>query len=165
MLTAVGVSGGYLLIAVPNVELLSVTIAFSGLLLGGGSGAFVGLASGAIFGLLNVIGLPYPPVYLAQLAGYSLTGFIFGRFRMKLISSHPWAFAWKVGSLGFVCTFVYDTITNLAFPLATGVAPAHWWPYLTAAVPFAITHLVANSLIFALLLPPAWAALGKRFSL
>ena len=165
MLTAVAVVGGYLLIAVPNVELLTLTIAFAGLLLGPASGLLVGIATGAIFGTLNVMGLPYPPVWIAQLTGYAFTGFLFGQFRSGFTAGQPVAVAVKCAVGGFGVTLFFDALTNIAFPVSTGVGPSQWWPYLVAGIPFAITHLVSNTLLFALLLPVAWRRLGSRFSL
>lgn len=165
MLTAVAVAGGYLLVAVPNIELLTLTIAFAGLLLGASSAMLVGLAAGAIFGTLNVMGLPYPPVWIAQLIGYAFTGFLFGRFRSSFVAGKPAIIAWKCAAGGFVATLLFDALTNIAFPASTGVAPTEWWPYLIAGIPFAITHLLSNTLLFALLLPVAYRRLGQRYAL
>lgn len=165
MLTAVAVAGGYLLVAVPNVEILTLTIAFSGLLLGASSAMLVGLAAGAIFGTLNVMGLPYPPVWIAQLLGYAFTGFLFGRLRQSFISGSTAAIAFKCGAGGFAVTLLFDILTNIAFPASTGVAPANWWPYLVAGIPFALIHILSNTLLFALLLPVAYRRLGQRYAI
>ena len=165
MLTTVAVAGGYLLIAVPNVELLSLTIAFAGLLLGSASGAMVGIASGAIFSTLNVFGLPYPPVWIAQLTGYAVTGLLFGGLRRLLTSGSSWQISLKCAVLALITTFFYDMLTNIAFPIATGVGPSQWWAYILAGIPFMITHLVSNTLLFAVLLPIAYKRLGVRYAL
>lgn len=165
MMTAIAVAGGYLLIAVPNVELVTVTVALAGWMLGARSGALVGIFAATIFGALNVFGLPYPPVWIAQMIGQGLTGFLFGRLRGVTRDAPPATRIWLSAALGALLTFVYDALTNIAFPIATGVGPGQWWAYLVAGIPFALTHIVSNAFIFALILPVAWDRIGRRFAL
>lgn len=164
MMTATAVASGYLLIAVPNVELVTASVAMSGLMLGPGAGAVTGVLAMVIFGALNVFGLPYPPVWIAQMLGQAFAGLLFGLMRTRYDRARPSQRAWMGAGLAVAVTFVYDLITNAAFPLATGAPLEAWWAYFAAGVPFAVTHIVSNALIFFLVVPPAWTRIGRRYA-
>lgn len=164
MMAATAVASGYLLIAVPNVELVTATVAMAGLMLGPGAGAITGILAMAIFGALNVFGLPYPPVWIAQMLGQAFTGVLFGLMRQPYDNASGMQRAWLGAALVFLATLFYDLITNAAFPLATGAPLEAWWAYFAAGIPFAVTHVVSNVLIFILVLPPAWIRIGRRYA-
>ncbi|MFH0881834.1 MAG: ECF transporter S component [bacterium] len=163
LMTAAAVASGYLLIAIPNVELVTATVAMAGLMMGPLPGAIVGTLAMAIFGSLNIFGIPYPPVWLTQMLGEATTGVLFGLVRFSYDRANPLRRAWIGGSLAAAATLFYDLITNLAFPAGLMVPLSSWWPYLIAGIPFAITHLVSNVLIFALVVPVAWSRIGRRY--
>ena len=162
-MTAAAVASGYLLIAVPNVELVTATVAMAGLMMGPLRGAIVGVLAMAIFGSLNIFGIPYPPVWISQMLGEAATGFLFGLIRYSYDSTSALKRAWIGAALAAAATIFYDLITNLSFPIATAAPVNTWWAYLIGGIPFAITHLVSNVLIFALVVPVAWARIGRRF--
>ncbi len=161
LFAAVAVAGGYLLVAVPNVELVSATVALSGWLLGSMAGVLTGILAEAIFGALNPYGFPYPPVWLSQMLGMAFTGFFFGRIRRILATEHIRAKILICLFSGILVTFVFDLLTNVTFPLAMGVPLKGWWPYLLAGIPFCLIHVTSNALIFSLVLPPAHARLAR----
>jgi ECF-type riboflavin transporter, S component len=165
MLTAIAVSCGYLLIAVPNVELISATVALSGLMLGVTGGLLVGILSMAIFSALNVLGIPYLPIWIAQMLGMGITGAIFGLARKRIDLNNLRKAIVPLVILGILSTTVYDLLTNLSFPIAIS-APLHtWWGYIVAGVPFAITHLISNILVFMFIVPVVFSRVGSRYSL
>jgi uncharacterized membrane protein len=163
-MTAAAVAGGYLLIAVPNVELVSMTVAMAGLMFGPRAGATVGIFAMGIFGALNVFGIPYPPVWVAQMLGQAAIGLFFGLVRRSYVKQGSILRAWTGAVMAALLTFFYDLLTNLAFPIGTAVPVSGWWPYLVAGIPFAITHLVSNVLLFAFVLPAAWQRIGRRYA-
>ena len=153
MFSAVAVACGYLLTAVPNVELITLVVALAGLQMGSVAGAAVGLFSITIYSGLNAWGLPFPPVWAAQMTSLALTGALFGRIRGLL---RPVRFRAVLVSLsaGVIVTLFFDLLTNIAFPLSTGIPPGRGWiPFLVAAIPFAAVHLFSNAVFFALFLP------------
>lgn len=102
MMAATAVASGYLLIAVPNVELVTATVAMAGLMLGPGAGAITGILAMAIFGALNVFGLPYPPVWIAQMLGQAFTGVLWPDApTLRQCIRHATGMAW--GCVGVSC--------------------------------------------------------------
>ncbi|MFC2170748.1 hypothetical protein ACFLQJ_02085 [Calditrichota bacterium] len=152
--TATAVVCGYLLIMVPNVELMTVMISLAGIYLGVYGGALVGIFAVTIFNGLNTWGLPYPPVWLAQMTGMGLNGLLFGFLRGKIFSSR---YTGKVAislTAGVLITLFYDFLTTVAFPVSTGIAPGKGWiPFLIAGLPFMLIHVISNGVIFTVLLP------------
>lgn len=165
LMIAVGVASGYLLIAIPNVELITASVALAGWMLGPGAGVFVGVVTMALYGAINAFGLPYPPVWLAQMLGMAGAGFLFGHLRHALARTSGGHRMLACALLGLVITLWYDLLTNLAFPFATGVPVTSWWPYLVAGLPFLATHVISNTVIFAILVPTAWSRVGHRYAL
>ncbi len=167
LFTAIGVVCGYLLIAVPNVELISAVVALAGLLTGSLAGAAVGVLTITIYSGLNAWGLPYPPVWIAQMLGFGIVGFLFGFLKRFFISRHIHIRIITSVTAGFIVTLIYDLLTNIAFPLSTGILSIKGWiPYLTLAIPFTAIHIGSNIVIFALVVPVVFSRLRKlrRFS-
>jgi len=163
LFSAIAVVNGYLLISIPNVELISLTIALSGWILGRIPGFLVGIIGMGLFGILNVMGLPYPPVWIAQITGMALIGLTFGNLSHFLFHLTRLKQAIVCGISGFILTLFYDILTNLAFPIAIGAEMSTWATYLIAGIPFAVTHLVSNTLLFIFVLPVAHRRLSKLF--
>jgi len=160
--TAAAVACGYLLIGLPNVELVSGIVALSGLSLGSWSGALVGVFSEAIFSGLNPYGLPFPPVWAAQMLGMAGTVFLFGKLRKLFDCSPPKTRIFISVAGGIAGTLLFDLLTNLAFPIAMGVKTNAWGVYLLAALPFSAVHLAANAVVFAVIVPVAFDRLKAR---
>lgn len=149
--TAVG--GGYLLAGVPNVEVMSLVTAIAGIVLGPVLGFVCGALAAATFSLANPIGLPTPPLLVAQMAGMGcagLAGPLVMRGRLGGPARRPALDALRAGFGGLVVTVVYDLLTNLA-SLATFAMPVK--VLLVGAAPFFAVHAVSNVAIFATLLP------------
>jgi uncharacterized membrane protein len=74
LMVALCVAVGYLMIPIPNIELLSASVFTCGVLRGGRRGALVGVLTMMLFGTLNPMGVSPPPMFLAQLVGMAIIG-------------------------------------------------------------------------------------------
>jgi hypothetical protein len=97
-----------------------------------------------VFTLANPYGTAVPLLAGAQVACMGLAGACGGAWARAggAASVSPAA----LGLMGALLTLVYDLATNVAI----GVSFSQVGPTLVAGLPFAIIHLLANSLIFAL---------------
>jgi hypothetical protein len=185
--SATAVAAGYLLSAIPNVELVTAIIALTGLQLGWKAGAATGILATGIYHSLNAWGFPYPPVLIAQIIVQAANGLVFGILGSRFLGENrgrrnfkyltnasnrncdnkipsvptfptfPKSNFYKIKSIilaGILITICYDLLTNLAFPLSTGIHSVKGLvPFLLAGIPFAAIHLTSNIFIFALLVP------------
>jgi uncharacterized membrane protein len=71
---ALGLTLGFALIHIPNVELITATIFISGYLLGIKEGIVVGLLTETLFSLMNPFGVAAFPLFVAQVFSMSLVG-------------------------------------------------------------------------------------------
>jgi len=80
---ALAVGMGFSLMLVPNVELITVIVFMSGLMLGWRWGTIVGGTAIFIYSGLNPMGsgLSFPPLFFMQILGMAITGFIGGIVR------------------------------------------------------------------------------------
>ncbi len=152
---------GFAFIAVPNIELITTAIFLSGMLLGPARGIIVGVVAELIFAGLNPMGMSFPPLMAAQVAGMALSGFAGGIIAPALTSFRPGARSIALGVVGFLLTLNYDIWTTLSFPLSAGFNAEQTLTTLKLGIPFAIPHLAGNTLIFALALGPAYRNLKR----
>jgi uncharacterized membrane protein len=151
--TALSVALGYLLVFIPNVELISASIFASGWLFGSSVGLTVGALSFAIFSFFNPLGASLPPLLLAQIVGGMLLGAT-GGFLKSFLSGVPLiAKGIVLGIGGGLLTLVYDVITNIGGFIAFTTEKT-FLAYLAAGIAFSLLHIFSNTLIFALLLFP-----------
>ncbi len=154
LFAAITVVNGYLLMAVPNVELMTATIALSGLFLGPLAGSITGVVAILVYGAINAWGPTFPPMWIMQMMGMGIAGFAFGKVRNRFSRSSGRERVFLSVLLGASVTFLYDLLTNIAFPLATRVEFGEaWLSFIVPAVPFMLLHVGSNVLIFALLVP------------
>ncbi|HUU44292.1 MAG TPA: hypothetical protein VM118_01055 [Acidobacteriota bacterium] len=140
----------YPLVAVPNVEPLTLAFFAVGYAYGPLWGLFVGLLSEGIYTTFNPLGAPIFPVWVAQIVSMGGAGFLGGVMGWMLKhteSRRVRVVAATVG--GVVATLIFDLLTNFAFAWAIGP----FWPVLAAAVPFAVIHVGSNALLFAVIFP------------
>ena len=80
---ALAIGMGFSLMLVPNIELITVIVFISGLMLGWKWGALVGGTAIFIYSGLNPMGsgLSFPPLFFMQILGMAITGFTGGLFR------------------------------------------------------------------------------------
>jgi hypothetical protein len=162
--TAVGV--GYLLAGVPNVELMTLVISLAGAALGARSGAAAGALAASVYSLASPYGPPVPAMLVAQglgLAAAGVGGHVAGSLVGPALAAGRRRWAVTVAAVtGLAVTLVYDLATNLAIIQAFGMTPM---VVLTGAVPFALIHAGANTVIFSILFPlllPRMSGLGRN---
>jgi len=132
------------------VELFSVAVFLSGVIVGTAWGVWVGAAARLVFSVANPYGPPHPWVLAAQVLGAALLGAFGGVVRHALRA--PWldkapARAAFLGACGFLGTAVYDLITNLAQGVVFGAPRV---ALAMAALP-SLQHVASNTAIFAVI--------------
>ena len=145
-------AGGYILMAVPNVELITAILFLAGYVLGVLRGLTAAMVAGLLYFGLNPQGGLFPPLLAAQ-----LTGMAAAPLAGSLVAGIPmqgWRLSFILGLTGMAVTIWYDLLTNLAFPLAVGFDVRGIIATLILGIPFAVVHIGSNAAIFAIVLPP-----------
>lgn len=158
---------GYAFLYIPNIEFVTFVAFLSGLILGWKRGAFVALTGEFVFSVANPLGsgLSYPPLLLAQLLGFlfiSTAGYLC-RNPVRLIHNEQRILIAFFGAAGFFLSFIYDSLTTLAFPLASGFSLAQVWAVYIAGIPFYLIHIASNTLIFSVLGPVIIHTVYKKY--
>jgi hypothetical protein len=157
LLVAVAVSLGYVLAAVPNIELMTVTVFISGFLLGPGFGAAIGAASMVLFSMFNPLGVALPPLLVAQTAGQSVVGLSGGLFGPTVARlGRRWLAVAVAGILGLVLTVFYDGVTSVGayFVIAGDKNLISLSKFVAGGMVFVGIHIMWNTMTFALALKP-----------
>jgi hypothetical protein len=141
---ALGINFPFL--AIPNVEVISVTLFLSGLFLGLKHGLLSALIAGVIFVFFNPNG-PQPIIIvgIAQILGFitfPITGGLLRRLILKKMTIQSNIIFMSV--LGLILTLCYDVLTNLAFAVTIGP----FWVVLWGGLTFALAHIISNAIIF-----------------
>jgi len=144
---ALGVTVGFVLAGVPNLELITLTVFLGGAASGPLHGAQIGALTALLFSGMNPLGLPPPLVLLAQLAGMTSSGLSGGLLGPRLARRPTGQQVWLLGGLGLMLTLLYDVLTNGAIGLHFGPI----LPTLIAGLGFAVLHIVTNTVAFAVL--------------
>ena len=145
-LAALAVAGGYCLAGVPNVEVMTLIVFTSGWLTGMAGGASVGAIAMFVFTVANPYGAAVPLLAAVQVLCMGFVGVCGGAWgRLWGEGAAPVSPA-ALGLIGALLTFVYDLSTNVAI----GISFSQIGPTLVAGIPFALIHILANGLIFAL---------------
>ena len=155
MFVALGLVAGLALSGIPNVELVTAICFIAGFMLGPSAGLLTGGLTEAIFAGFNPMGSSFGLVLAAQVLGMALAGlagalaafFLRGRRRGPV-------YATTIVSLGAIATFIFDFLTNLAFPVMAGFSVSELWIAMVAGVPFALTHLISNVVVFLIIVVP-----------
>lgn len=133
--------------ALPNIELLSLTIFLGGAATGPLVGCFIGVAAELIHSFLNPLGPAFPLVFAGQLLGMGVVGWAGGTFGPRVARLGRVASIAALAGLGFILTVFFDLITNLALGVHLGPV----LPTLAGGILFAIAHIVSNTLVYAML--------------
>ncbi len=142
---------GSLIEQIPNVEILTMTVFLSGVLLGPLAGLLTGALSAFLFSTLNPLGQASPPLLAAQIISLAIGGTMGGLLRFADPASRRGRFV--LGLCGLALTLVYDLLTTISFTL---VVDLNWKAFLGAlafGAPFYALHLLSNTLIFVFILP------------
>jgi hypothetical protein len=154
------------------VELFSVAVFLSGVIVGVRWGLWVGAVARLVFSLANPYGPPHPWVLVAQVLGASFLGGLGGLLRRPIARWDSGAAAGHAsgvlerrgallfGAAGLVGTFAYDLLTNLALGIVFGAPRA---TLAVAALP-ALQHIASNVAIFAVVggLATSWLRRDPR---
>lgn len=162
MFVAMGVAAGWLLSAIPNVELVTAICFMAGFLLGTSGGLLTGVLTEILFAGFHPMGSSLGPVLLAQVIGMAFAG-LAGAMAVHLAGSRRSGrrYAVPVVGLGVLTTIFFDLITNLAFPVAAGFSVSQTLVSLTLGIPFAGIHLAANTAVFVFVVLPLVPRLEK----
>jgi uncharacterized membrane protein len=154
---------GFLLAEVPNVELMTVSVFVSGVILGRWSGIVVGVLSILFFSLFNPYGPPLPPLVLAQIVGFAIIGCAGGMLRKHLVEggTAPYLFS---ALAGLLLTLIYDSLTTVATAvvvlgtdgLLNGLAG-----FFVAGALFIVVHTLSNTIVFAVATIPVLRAVAS----
>ncbi len=163
LMISLTVSLGYALAGIPNVELMTLTIAISGYLLGVRLGVLVGAASAAIHAMFNPFGASLPPLLVSQAVGFAGAGAAGGIIApmIEKVSKRLVAAVLAAG-LGFGLTLFYDILTNVGgYYTMGGGSSQGLLAFVTGGVAFMIMHIVWNTLLFLFVLKPVLTVLSR----
>lgn len=170
LFTALSVALGFLLAAVPNVELITLSIFLGGVFCGPRVGSLVGVLSEFFFSLLNPLGPALPPLFAAQLVGFGLVGLAGGLLGPRLRPGRAGAVV-ASALAGFILTLIYDALTNAAtalIALGTRRLAEGLGGVFVAGALFMVIHVGVNTAVFAAAVVPvvrvanAWQRGGGR---
>jgi len=160
ILIALAVGAGYALLLVPNVELITAIVFFSGVYLNSRWGLIVGFLSEFVFSASNPMGsgLIFLPLLFAQILGMGLVGFSGGILK-EFFRSENWPLTKVVllGIIGFFLTFIFDTLTTLSYPIAAGFEFKQTVVIYGTGLGLTILHQLSNAIIFSTALPRVFA--------
>ena len=168
---------GFLLLSVPNVELVTFTVFASGVVLGRWRGALVGALAMAIYSAANPYGsgLGVPTMFAAQLLSAAFTGLMGGVAaplwrvrdggRASGSPAEPFdgaagrsvlgrrGLAVLAGGIGFALTLVYQTGVIVGLAAMSPEFRTGALAVLLSNAFFSGVHLVSNTIAFAVLAP------------
>lgn len=158
VLTAACIASNYLLIGLVNVKFMDLIVFAAGFAFGPLTGASVGVLTWLVYGTLNPYGFSLP-ILLATSLGESLYGVAGGLmgergpdFGRGLSASV------KFAVVGFLLTFAYDLVTNVASALSVGIPIT---VALITGIPFSVAHEVSNAAFFFLGASPLVTAIDR----
>ncbi len=152
IIIALAIALGYALAAIPNVELVTFTLAFGGVILGFGWGALVGGMGFGLYSILSPYGMAPLPLLIAQIIGGGIIG-LGGAMLGRWLRAGSSLKAILLSALaGVILTLSYDLLTNICsfILIASSETLA---AFIVGGLGFSIVHIVANGLIFAILMP------------
>jgi len=152
MFTALGVTLGYALMSIPNVELVTATVFIAGVVSGVRGGAFVGAVTEGIFSLFHPLGAPSPPLWIAQVLSMAIAGAAGGLFFGSASPLTP-SKAIRIGIAGFLCTLNFAVLTTLAYSLTVSFSMKQILASLIFGLGFYVAHLISNTVIFFTVVP------------
>jgi hypothetical protein len=158
---AVGVVLGYVLMAIPNVELITATCFTAGYCLGPLGGIFVGALTEFLFAGFHPTGSSFGLLLIAQMLGMVFVGFAGSRLSIYIENPQKAASRRLLFLAGLLLTFVFDVLTNIAFPVQAGFSLYQTLVTLIAGIGFSVVHFISNALIFSIVLPPLLARFEK----
>ncbi|HHS13080.1 MAG TPA: ECF transporter S component [bacterium] len=151
LFTALAVALGYAFVAIPNIEMITLSVFLAGILLGSAKGFIVGFLAEFIFAVFNPVGMAGPQLLIGMVLGMALIGLaggLFGKFRKTKYSPRILLFF-----TGVACTVLFDLLTTVSFALMTGLSPGQTAATYVAGAWFYLIHMLGNGMLFFLLIP------------
>jgi len=153
---------GYIIAYIPNIELFTLTIFFSGFILGKRDGMIVGFLSSFIFCFFNPLSPSPLPLLIFQLAHYSSTGLIGALLsiflsKKKRFNSDKDLYKISVmvlfGCIGALITTNFQIFASLVYTLSFYGTINQFIPHFLAGALFTAIHIIGNTLGFIFILP------------
>jgi hypothetical protein len=164
VMTAACVATNYALIGFTNVKFMDLIVFVSGLAFGATVGSSIGALTWLVYGTLNPYGFSLPILFATSLSE-TIYGVAGGSLRkLGLLSNTGLAKSQiltdgvKFAAIGFLLTFIYDLLTNMASAYSLGLPLV---PVLIAGIPFALLHEVSNACFFFLGVTPLLSLIKK----
>jgi len=152
LFVALGVGLGFVLMTIPNVELISTTIFISGYILGIREGIIVGILTEGLYSLLNPMGMAAPPLFIALVFAMGCTGLLGGLYRKIQFKNKP-LFHLGFGLAGLAATVNFSLWTTFSYVLIIGLTFNNLLTALKSGIVFSALHIVSNTIIFSTIVP------------
>ena len=153
VILASAVALGFALAPIPNIELVSLTIAIGGFILGPIWGAVCGGLAWAVYSATSPFGMAPLPLYLSQILGGITIGllggllhFAFRKFKnniARIIIS---------ATIGMFATAVYQVFVNVGSFISFGSEDTILI-YIITGISFVLLQILSNTIIFGILIP------------
>ena len=99
-------------------------------------------------------GLSFPPLFLMQIMGMSLTGVVGGMVKPIFFKKEfTFVLLFCLGIIGFFTTLIYDVLTLVSYPLSAGLGLSGILAALIKGIGFTVLHEVSNAVIFVVAVP------------
>ncbi len=162
IMTALALTGNYVFVAIPNVELGSSILFVTAYLFGFQTGASCAVLMAIIFGSINPWGGLIPQIWITQVVGWvyiTAAGALMGQDRRGV--KYSMRDGWLLGFIGAFLTFFFDMLTNLGYSWAFGIP---YWLAIVSGSPFMVVHIISNSIIFGAVTPRLDLIVRSQFS-
>lgn len=155
---AVTVALGFLFIMIPNVEMVTASIFLAGYVLGSKKGVIIGIVAEFLYSMLNPYGVASPPLLLGQIISMAIVGYTGGILYPVISKTNKQILKLvQLAIAGFGLTLLFDFLTTVSFAIfmaeTLNKIIASIISSLIYGVPFYLTHILVNTLIFATILP------------
>lgn len=165
LLTALSIGTDYAMLFLYNVKLMDLIVFIGGFCFGPFVGAFIGVISWVVYGILNPMGFSLP-IWLSTMFSETIYGIAGGIVRKNLNPKALGEFKdgqvniyFFFGILGMFLTFTYDLITNIVFGCVSGWSIP--FAVIVGFLPFGLIHMLSNAFFFGLGCVPAINAISK----
>ena len=152
---ATGAAGGYMLMFIPNVEIITALMFLSGYVLGIRNGIIASIIACFLYFGLNPQGGIYPPLLLSQMLGMAASP-VLGATLKKTLRKYSEKILIQMFFLtisAIITTLLYDLLTNLSFPLSSGMGMKGIISTLILGIPLSGLHILSNVVVFLIVVP------------
>ena len=154
LFTALSVALGFLLAAIPNVELMTLSVFMGGVFCGVRLGGVIGALSILFYSVLNPLGPAPPPLLVAQIAGFFVIGASGGIAGPRIRPERRRTII-ATAFFGLALTLLYDALTTFATAfIALGAGVEGMSGIFLAGAGFIAWHVGINTAVFAAAVVP-----------